>query len=1350
MVIWLHHAHARMYARMHMRARALSPPPIPPVYPSPMSPVYVCSLSNLLSFLQHFHGLLSGGHSRYTPAELGVAASAVMVSIVADTGTAHERALQAVYGDSYQGAVSCSSLVTGTTTGAHNHLGNEAPDHFYTFEVITAGRLTFDSCGSAYDTWLRVYDSEHRQVASCDDCGPCDFQTVLDTPVLQPGSYTLLIEGFASRSGAYTVTMRANGAPDACNVAVNTVASIQATEIEADGRPLGYTNVVIGQLPLELGASSNCHDVPAIARINRLDRTEHHTHPMAMNARVGSAEDCKRLCAQRSRLCHGVTFFTAGSFGDANCFLVAEPFSTGPWVPGTTQCVRADAQLRPEVLRDTLGEYLCRGCFPEASRNGTQMLQEQWNGCCSSGQCDFQPTEVPTSFPTQGPTMVPSAIPSRAPTATPTTLPTSSGPTGAPTVSASPTVAPTSLPSTARPSAVPSRPSPSDAPSSTTPTATSAPSKGPTLTSPPTIPSNVLVDPMFDGCGHLRVPGTCFAAVAVAYGDCSAEGPENCSRDPADSGSGADSGDSGADSSGSSTPFVCDSCGLAACRDPTAYFDCAAAEEALIAVQTTGDRCGLLVVHRLLAIDDCACSHCGHARGQNASVATVPPTASPAAWSMPTVAPSAVPSISAPTRSPTTVPSRGPSQVPSRNPTTFCESLTDELGEESCGSIASHCCDVGTAGAAVRGVLCRATCCATQCVYEPSGTPTPHPSDVGDTPAPTRPPSSAPTTMPPLFYIFCDELATSVGCNADLLAESDGNVRLPKCDYACDSPCGPNPCENGGGCFVSINSTVDAECECPAGYSGDVCEIDPCLAAPGFCLNGGRCTVDLGEPGCDCSWTPSGLYTGDHCELSPCEPNPCQHNGTCSLDEGGNPVCNCTFPFAGTWCDAEFSLEHYAVSQPYFDAHAPWSGKAVSQSQVIRRLPGQGIADCKHRCAIDPRCMGLTYFSAPAWFATAPGPSDGALDPLPYFHSVSDSPGYERGDCSLFSQPLLSDRWLELTENCIGTEPAIHLNVGVGPERLTDGLYQPWAAETADYLAHNIHQTCPEVDEVVVPLVAPSRVHAVRVWRRCDDPAALASPLQVAYGAPLANATLTNDSSAPAGDAALIWTTCGQPSTPAELRCTAGAAPSEQFWERQCDGDATAATAIRISRASILPGRGSPVQSGFDRDLQAQSMCTDEASTLPSASVELGCIVGDPVACNAAGLVFEGHRCAGADAGQCGNIDGYYVGPTPCENASVLLRELQLFANGSLCEPSPATLWSEVASTCCQPGAARGSFFAGAFCAPEDHGYRQRPMIAIPELEVYGNPARRAPPAVVRVNFTHPPTNLTAWLEQIL
>jgi hypothetical protein len=247
------------------------------------------------------------------------------------------------------------------------------------------------------------------------------------------------------------------------------------------------------------------------------------------------------------------------------------------------------------------------------------------------------------------------------------------------------------------------------------------------------------------------------------------------------------------------------------------------------------------------------------------------------------------------------------------------------------------------------------------------------------------------------------------------------------------------------------------------------------------------------------------------------------------------------------------------VNQPFFDAHAPWDGKAASQSQVIRRLPALGVANCKHECAVEPRCMGLTYFSAPTWFDTAG--IDGVLDPLPSFYIENQrAQDYERGDCTLFSQPLSSDNWLDIEEPCAGASPPVHLNVGVGPERLTDGLYQPLATGTGDFLGHHIYQACPGVDEVVVPLVARSRVHAVRVWRRCDDLAeSQATALQVSYGVPVSGAADSN--------AALSWTACGGPSTLTEHQCVAGAAPAEQFWERQCNGDMTAATMIRISRA---------------------------------------------------------------------------------------------------------------------------------------------------------------------------------------
>ena len=52
-------------------------------------------------------------------------------------------------------------------------------------------------------------------------------------------------------------------------------------------------------------------------------------------------------------------------------------------------------------------------------------------------------------------------------------------------------------------------------------------------------------------------------------------------------------------------------------------------------------------------------------------------------------------------------------------------------------------------------------------------------------------------------------------------------------------------CKNGGDCFE--NSTF---CKCRSGFSGDFCEISPCEPNP---CQGGNCSVINGSPNCQCS-----------------------------------------------------------------------------------------------------------------------------------------------------------------------------------------------------------------------------------------------------------------------------------------------------------------------------------------------------------------------------------------------------------------------------------------------------------------------------------------------------------------
>lgn len=65
--------------------------------------------------------------------------------------------------------------------------------------------VTFDSCGSTFDTILRVYDQNFtQQITVCDDCGPCGLKAVMSA-LLEPGDYMLVIEGFRAQSGRFEV-----------------------------------------------------------------------------------------------------------------------------------------------------------------------------------------------------------------------------------------------------------------------------------------------------------------------------------------------------------------------------------------------------------------------------------------------------------------------------------------------------------------------------------------------------------------------------------------------------------------------------------------------------------------------------------------------------------------------------------------------------------------------------------------------------------------------------------------------------------------------------------------------------------------------------------------------------------------------------------------------------------------------------------------------------------------------------------------------------------------------------------------------------------------------------------------
>ena len=111
---------------------------------------------------------------------------------------------------SSSGDLTCGSTFTGDTTGAAHVVGSSSGEHFYRLAVTAPREYTFSTCdGSSYDTWLRLYSGNHlesssTEIASVDDACSSRSRIVM---TLQPGAYTVVVEGYSSREGVCGVSM---------------------------------------------------------------------------------------------------------------------------------------------------------------------------------------------------------------------------------------------------------------------------------------------------------------------------------------------------------------------------------------------------------------------------------------------------------------------------------------------------------------------------------------------------------------------------------------------------------------------------------------------------------------------------------------------------------------------------------------------------------------------------------------------------------------------------------------------------------------------------------------------------------------------------------------------------------------------------------------------------------------------------------------------------------------------------------------------------------------------------------------------------------------------------------------
>eukprot|EP00300_Choanocystis_sp_HF-7_P000241 c10207_g1_i2.p1 GENE.c10207_g1_i2~~c10207_g1_i2.p1 ORF type:complete len:466 (+),score=46.47 c10207_g1_i2:69-1466(+) len=104
-------------------------------------------------------------------------------------------------------ALSCGSTVTGSTVRGPRHLGQASGDATFGFVVGTTTTVTFSTCAETnFDSYLHVYDQSLREIAFDDDGCGSGFRARLQT-TLNPGSYTILVDGYDTGEGAFQLTV---------------------------------------------------------------------------------------------------------------------------------------------------------------------------------------------------------------------------------------------------------------------------------------------------------------------------------------------------------------------------------------------------------------------------------------------------------------------------------------------------------------------------------------------------------------------------------------------------------------------------------------------------------------------------------------------------------------------------------------------------------------------------------------------------------------------------------------------------------------------------------------------------------------------------------------------------------------------------------------------------------------------------------------------------------------------------------------------------------------------------------------------------------------------------------------
>ncbi|XP_041446523.1 protein crumbs homolog 1 isoform X2 [Xenopus laevis] len=141
-------------------------------------------------------------------------------------------------------------------------------------------------------------------------------------------------------------------------------------------------------------------------------------------------------------------------------------------------------------------------------------------------------------------------------------------------------------------------------------------------------------------------------------------------------------------------------------------------------------------------------------------------------------------------------------------------------------------------------------------------------------------------------------------CNRNLSCSS------PEDCIGIKDPCLSNPCSWHAKCQVISSVAQTYVCQCPAGYTGENCDIHLKRCPRNPCGNGGECYVGKEGPICACTVG----YKGKFCETpeDECLWNPCQNGAMCKK-RGDEYACYCVPGFQGALCDIEVDE---CISQP--------------------------------------------------------------------------------------------------------------------------------------------------------------------------------------------------------------------------------------------------------------------------------------------------------------------------------------------------------------------------------------------------------------------------------------------------